>query len=131
MNAEGESGNRLAAWFGVPSLWVFTAVVPFVITMVVTQSVYWGLVAILGTLLVIWVVTALGVALPVREQTGAGLPALAGWLTAAALVSDGWPKDSVLLEPVPVAVAVILLGTDLVLRRRASDPAYDEPVPDV
>lgn len=118
MSASPESDNRLAAWFGVPSLWVFAAVVPFLVVMVLTQSIYWGLVAIVTTLVVIWAVTAVGVSLPVREQTGAALPALAGWLVAAALVSDGWPRDSALLEPVPVAVGVVLLGTDLLVRRR-------------
>lgn len=112
--------SRLAAWFGVPSLWTFTAVIPFLVTVIVTQSAYWGLVGMLATFWAILVVSALGVRLPVRDQTGFGLTALAGWLGAAFIVSDGSPQDSDLLNWFPVGLAVFMLLTDFLQRRRTS-----------
>ena len=104
-----DSPGPAATHLGVRWAWALAVFVLAVSVMVVTRSMFWGLVVIIATDVVVAAVTVVRGTVPWRDQFWLPVPALVVWVVAAVVVSDGTPSDEALYSP----WLLILLGVTI------------------
>lgn len=108
--------NATATYLGVPSLWVLAVSVPALAATIATQTLFWGLVALLFTMAAVVVVTAARGTVALGERSWFGVPALVAWVAVAVAVSGGQPTDEALFSVEAAGLATVILGLDALVR---------------
>jgi hypothetical protein len=116
MEAAERDVSGPAGYLGVPSAWMFVPLVPALVATLLTQTLFWGLVGLLGALVIVFAGTALRGTVPLRERSWFGLPAFAVWVATAAAVSGGAPSDAHLFSSDVLGLAGVVLALDALLR---------------